>query len=879
MHFLLRQIFFRYTYVCLAAAALPVCGAGQVLRGSITDKSGNPVPFATVYVREVQLGTSADVRGEFELNLPRGVYTCVLQRIGYQTSVEKVEVTAQGAALRVALTDKAYELETVVVSNSREDYAYHVMRRAIAMAPYYSREVSSYKADVYIKGTCRVNRISRVVKALARKELKQAQIKENETYLLESMNEIEFSAPNAYKHKVLSTKSTVPVDFARFNTMNYVNVNVYSLNLLASDALSSYRFAYEGVVEEGSMVIYKIKVTPRKKNPGLMSGYIYIVEDTWRVYSANLSGRFPFGDFTATMTTNEIRDGIWLPTAYSLTAAVKAMGNNGNFDYTATVRYLSITKNTQITNPLKSAAAAVVPLPAAPKAGAAAAKGTSSKSAADSLKRQKRRDKLASLLEQEELSNREMVRASKLLQEELKQQQEPQSLNLSSRYRVEVDSSSRTRDSAYWSAIRPVPLKRDEVVSYRRLDSARAIAQGHGDSGRRGGSIPGNLLLGKRYQPSPTLRITHSGLVSPSLLSFSAVNGFHYSQRVWLRKMFADSTLLNLSANAGWAFSRKAFTWRLNGGYHYIPERRAEVFFDVGWYDADYNASRQVDLVSSTLALLLHNSYNRLYDQLYVTLGNNIDLANGLSLQVMLSYYDRSRLENSTEFSLFNRNKTYAPNLPENSYTESPFELHRSAILGVSLSYTPQYFYRMRGRQKRMAYSAYPTFRLSWREGIPNLPDGKSDFSVAKLSVHQTKDLGLLEEFFYRVEGVKFFRNREVDFPDFHHFLMPGYVVYTAGGASWEYARYYRYSTPTWGASVEMRYTASFLALKFLPLFDKTYCRENVSLRALYTPQQKFYTEAEYAVSEIFFVVRLGVFAGFENERFRAAGVTLKFNI
>ncbi|MDR2813283.1 MAG: DUF5686 and carboxypeptidase regulatory-like domain-containing protein [Prevotellaceae bacterium] len=862
--------------MCLVAATLPAFAAGQVLRGSITDKSGKPIPFATVYVREMQLGTSADEHGAFELKLPRGAYTCVFQHIGYQTSVDKVEVTGQGAALGVTLADKSYELEAVIVSNSGEDYACHVMRRAIAMAPYYSHEVSNYKAEVYLKGTCKVDRISRVVKALVKRELRQAQIKEKETYLLESMNEIEFSEPNTYKHKVLSSKSTVPVDLGSFNTMNYVNVNVYSLNLLARDALSNYRFAYEGIVEEENMVICKVKVTPRKKNPGLMSGYIYIIEDTWRVYSANLSGKFPFGTFSAVMTTNEIRDGIRLPTSYSLTATMKALGNNANFDYTGTVRYSNIIKNTKIKNPLASATP--TPPPAAPTADATAAKSASAKSASDSIKLKKRRDKLASLLEQEELSNREMLKVNKMLREELKNQ-EPQPLNISSRYRVEVDSSARTRDTAYWNAIRPVPLKREEAVSYLKVDSLRAIAQVRRDSAKTGSGRLGNLMLGTRYQPSPALRITHSGLIAPSLLTFSAVNGFHYGQKIGLRKMLADSTLLNLNANVGWAFSRKAFTWRLNGGYQYIPERRAEAFFDVGWYDTDYNGSQRADVMNSALALLLHNNYNRLYDQLYVSLGNNIDIANGLSLQVMLSYYDRSRLENSTEFSFFNRSKKYAPNLPDNEYVDNRLELHRSSVLNVSLSYTPQYFYRMRGRQKRMAYSSYPTFRLTWREGIPNMLGSKSDFSFAKFSIHQTKNLGLLEEFFYQVEGAKFFRSKEVDFPDFYHFSMPGYVGHTVGGASREYSRYYRYSTPGWGALAEVRYTTPFLALKFLPLFNKTYCRENVSLRTLYTPQQKFYTEAEYAVSEIFFMMRLGVFAGFENEHFRTVGVTLKFNL
>ncbi|MDR1416904.1 MAG: DUF5686 and carboxypeptidase regulatory-like domain-containing protein, partial [Prevotellaceae bacterium] len=866
---------FRLLYICLAAAALPLYAGGQVLRGSITDELGKPVPYATVYVREVQLGTSADERGRFELKLMSGSYTCVLQCIGYQTSVETVEVSGRDATLNAILTTKPYELETVIVSNNREDYAYHVMRRAIAMAPYYRHEVSTYKADVYLKGTCTVNRISRVVKALAKKELKQAQINEHETYLLESMNEIEFTAPNTYKHKVLSSNSTVPANIGNFNTMNYANVSVYSLNVLASDAFSSYRFAYEGIVEEGSMVIYKIKVTPRKKNPGLFSGHIYVVEDTWRVYSANLGGVFPFGTLSATLTTNEIRDGIWLPTAYSLTARVKALGNEAEFDYTGTIRYTSIVKNTKIKNPLQGATPTLAA--ATPKADVVAAgKSAPSRGASDSIKQEKRRSKVAQLLEQDELSNREMLKASKLLREEVKKQ-EARSLNLSESYRVEVDSSARTRDTSYWNVIRPVPLRRAEVVSYRRVDSVRAVEQEHGDAAKSGRGLLSGLLVGTRYQLSPALRVTYSGLIYPSMLTFSAVNGFHYEQQVRLRKMLADSTLLNLGGNVGWAFGRKALTWKLSGSYQYIPERRAEVFVDAGWHDADYNSNLKVDAVSSALALLLHNNYNRLYDQLYVTVGNQLDIVNGLSLRVALSYYDRRRLENSTEYSLLNRSKRYAPNLPDNDYVSSGFELHRASILNVSLSYTPQYFYRMRGRQKRMAYSAYPTFQLAWSEGIPNIFGSKSDFSLAKFSIRQSKNLGLLEEFFYHVEGVKFFGSRQVDFPDFHHFSMPGYVAYTAGGRSWEYARYYRYSTPAWGASAEVRYTTPFLALKFLPLFSKTYCRENVSLRTLYTSQQKFYTEAEYAVSEIFFVMRLGVFAGFENEQLRTAGLTLKF--
>lgn len=347
-----------------------------------------------------------------------------------------------------------------------------------------------------------------------------------------------------------------------------------------------------------------------------------------------------------------------------------------------------------------------------------------------------------------------------------------------------------------------------------------------------------------------------------------------------MRKMLPDSTMLRLSGMAWWAFNRKAFMWKLAGSYGYLPERRADVFFDVGKYDRDFNEYNKETHINSLYALLLHNNYNRLYESFTVRVGNNIDIANGLALHASLAYHDRSRLHNSTNFSFFRRNVSYAPNVPENTYVSpDDYMLRTAAIATVSLSYTPKYFYRMRGRQKRMVRSDYPTFSLTWREGIPRLFGSKIDFSFAKIAVKHTISTGLLEEVFYQVEAAKFFRNRALDFPDFYHFSMVGHALYTNSDASWMYSRYYRYSSPTWGASAQARYTTPYLALKYLPLFSETYCRENVRAQVMYAPQNEFHTELGYEVSEIFLMLKLGLFVGFENTELRVVGVSIGLDL
>ncbi len=867
-------MFYRIVVILLLAFS-SVSATAQVLRGSLTDENGRPVPAATVYLRELQLGTAADDKGEFALNVKSGTYTYIIHCLGYQTVRDVVEVSASGAMLNVRLSTKTYELPPVIISKNREDPAYRVMRHAIAMAPYYTHQVSSYTADVYLKGTARVTKISRVVKAVAKKQLRGANIKEGEAYFLESMNEISFTAPNNYSHRVLSSNSTLPADFGgNFNTMNFVNVNIYSLNLFTRDAFSNYRFSLEGYTEEGDMYINKIKVTPRKKTPGLVSGYIYIIENTWQVYNADLRGDVPFGSFHAIMGTNEVQKGVRLPTSYSLSAKVNALGNEANFEYAGTVRYKNVKEDKALENPLQKPNAKPVPMPQQ----TVAQKAAPQKTKADSAKMEKRRKELEQLLEKDNLSNREMMKASKLIAEEADERR-PQSLNLSTAYKVQIDSGVRSRDTSYWNAIRPIPLKRDEARSFRKADSVRTIEALPADSVHHRGGWLGNLLLGKRYEPSKTLRITHNGLVAPTMLYFNAVDGWKYGQELGLRKMLADSTTLHLNGAAWWAFNREAFMWKLSGSYNYLPERRASVFFEVGKYDQDFSNYNKETQTNGLLALLIHRNYNRLYENFMVQVGNNIDITNGFSTQVMFSFYDRSRLDNSTNFSFFNRSAQYAPNVPENEYVPADYTLHTATIASVSLSYTPKYFYRMRGRQKRMAYSTYPTFSLTWREGIPSLFGSKSDFSFAKISISQNVRMGLMEELSYQVEAANFFRSKEVDFPDFYHFMMPGYVVHTADETSWEYSRYYRYSTPTWGVSGRVRYATPYLALKYLPLLDRTYCRETVRGQVLYTPQNEFYSELGYEMSEIFLIFRLGVFVGFENTSFRLVGVNFGFNL
>ena len=52
-----------------------------------------------------------------------------------------------------ACLPQTYIIPEVRISASGEDPAYWIMRKAIGLANYHLNEVSSYQAEIYIKGT------------------------------------------------------------------------------------------------------------------------------------------------------------------------------------------------------------------------------------------------------------------------------------------------------------------------------------------------------------------------------------------------------------------------------------------------------------------------------------------------------------------------------------------------------------------------------------------------------------------------------------------------------------------------------------------------------------------------------------------------------
>ena len=516
----------------------------QVIKGQITDANGSPVSFATLFIRELKQGTVANEEGYYELNVAEGVYNCTFQCLGYETETLMITVGTGANTHNITLREKAYELGEVIVNPNREDRAYGIMRRTIAMAPYYLNQVSEYKADVYLKGSFQIIKISALLKRLAKDDLKD--FKEGDTYVDESFNEIEFTAPNKYNQKVLKRTSTMP-ESGNSSPGRIMTTSIYDpeafpatiISPLSTNAFTHYRFRYEGFIREGDRIISKIRITPAHRSKHLLSGYIYIVDNYWNVYSMDVSGEFVMGtNFRMQVNFGEVSENIWMPISNIIDMDGSILGNKGAYQYVSSVKYNHIVENTSIRKPDALSLAEqqrramqesqLPPVALTEKSEPQSRTGT----------------RIEALMEKENLSNRDAYRLARLMQQEANaEKNENKSLDVSTtfrnEYRTTVDSAANVRDTAYWAMIRPVPLTSAEIESYHEKEIKLANAPQRNDSTNKNNRSQGGytVMLGasiKLGENGGTLQY-----LPASNLGFNTVDGFFVGQKLTYSKNLA----------------------------------------------------------------------------------------------------------------------------------------------------------------------------------------------------------------------------------------------------------------------------------------------------------------------------------------------------
>lgn len=874
----LLSIFFILISVVFASA--------QGIRGRITNQQSEIVPFATVYVPKLTTGTTTNIDGKYELKLPQGKHTVLFQCLGYQTQSVELTVGSTFQEKNVQLSTQEYQIPEIKVMASGEDPAYYIMRRAIAMSPYYQKQVSKYSCKVYLKGSGMFEKIPFLIE----KQMKKEGIKENEPFVMETVSKIDFELPDKLKQQVLAMRSSGKQN--NTSPMGMITNNLYDadkygvVSPFGKNALKTYNFKLEGVFTDQGRTINKIKVTPKSNSSDVFSGYIYIADLYWNIHSADLQLHIPMTNVKVHQFYGEVNKNTFMPVSLDFDMDFSGFGAKMKYKYVATISEYNTTLNPALDHSfldrikdqqLKEQQTVQEFL-------------AKEKKEQEKVEKSKAQARIDALMQKTELSNRETVKLNRLIESEAKRNSPPEPLEIKSTFLVSPKQEK--NDSAYWNSLRPVPLTDSERKSFASKDSflLKASKPEFKDSvtNSKRKFRPKHLLMGKTYNYSvDSLKkqefFTIPGIMNPGTLSFNSVDGLRTDLPFAYSKADSLGHRLQLNTELGYAFAREKLDASFRFARKWDGMTNSWLSINLGTTTSDFNRTSGMAATDNDLyTLWFEKNYKRFYRRDFLQLNASRDLANGLNLALTVDYSDNRQLSNHTSYSIIKyADREIQPNIPENNLLQSwQLENHQTMATRLALEYTPRCRYRIRNNSKIYASSKYPTFSLNYTKAFSGVLGSDSKYDLLKAGIRQTLDFGVANQFSYQLDMGGFLNKDKLYFEDFRHFnALPVNFLFSPYANSFRLLPMYKYSTSQRFLDAHANLSTRKLILKQLPLVRNSSFSERLFVNYLTTPQLSNYVETGYGINNVFLMFNLEVVAGFENGKYQSAGFKVSMNL
>lgn len=848
------------------------------LRGKITDEDGQPLPFTTIFVTDNGSGTITNEEGVYELRIDPGRYTIVFQYLGYVTETRTIAIGSDFQVVNITLREQTLDLNTVEVYEGSEDPAYTVMRKAIAKASYHRQQIDRYQAQVYIKGTGRMNKIPR----LLRKELEKEGVDTTAAFTSESVSEVFYERPNTFKERVISIYQSGEDNSTSPNT--YINGSFYhpeiveAISPLSPKAFTYYKFKLDGYFVDRGYGVNKIRVTPRSPGENVFEGHIYIVEDYWSIYSLSLA-TYRFGiKFQIDQVYAPIEEAAWMPVNHQFFVTGKILGFGFEYNYLATVSDYEIELNPDLNYDFTVIDEQI------------------EKEMAESLAERKKEDPKKGAIEEKLAGGDEVTRKDlrKLMREyekeEQKEQEEPEVI-MEREYTV--DSLATKRDSTYWAQIRPVPLTTYEVIGYERMDSLARVEKEEAEKekvegvaerkNKKGANFsPGDILFGRTYKLADNHTLAHTNFLDK--IHFNPVEGFNitgeliYTYRKRREKLPDNRFFLNFMPR--YSFAREKLIAKGGLAYNYGKRlQRSRLELQGGTFISQFNDSPAISqFVNTYLNLFEERNFIRIYEKQFVQYKHEHKLRENWTLHAGAEWAERRQLFKNTNQVWFGKDdRTYADNVPLNEEVFLPEQNPLKAFtFSLGVEARPWQKYKTYNGIKSAIDYTSPTISLTYRKGVSGFLDSEVDFDALDFTFEHVWKVRAAGKFDLKVNAGIFFNNEQVGFADFKHFDGNRTVLVTSNPVgSFRLLDYYRHSTQDKYASLHLHYQFRKLAVTHIPEVWMLGIKENVFVNYLATPTSRDYFEVGYSIDNIFRFLRIEAAASFQDGQYRDFGILI----
>lgn len=847
----------------------------QGIRGKVSSPEGEPLAYASVYIRNLEDGVPTNENGEYEFRLKPGFYDVMVQFLGYKSVLQTVEIKDDWVDLDITLEAQIYNLSEVEVRAGAEDPALTIMRKAISKAKYHRMQLRQYSTTVYLKGTGQLTDAPFFMK----KKLEEEGLKLNEAYTSESVSRITFTLPDKVEEKVISIRTNG--DNQGTSPAPYIQASFYQdqineiVSPLSRYAFQYYQFKYEGSFFDQDVMVSKIKVTPRSRGERVFEGYIYIIEELWAIHSLDLTTSLLGFQIQAKQQYAPVAENVWMPLTHTYTFGGKIFGFAGEFKYLGSTRDYEVTLNPDLVSVPEIIDETVQDVP----------QGLP------------RFDKSVSALEQlasEDPKTRKEYR--KLLNEYEKEtlkksHSEEKEVITSERY-YRVDSLAKKRGLSYWDSIRPVPLTAKEVEGYQRDDSLATVEtakMSDVDSvakKARKGFQPAEVLTGGSYSFGKGVSAGFKSNLTK--ISFNTVEGWKVGMGFFYRKYaevkLADSVnrtrkSFNIEPELRYGFSSNRFYGKVDFRWSHTQPTSGQTWgVEGGRYIYQFNADDPIqEQVNAAYSLLVRRNYMKLYEQDFAKAYWSHRVNYGLTYRVNFTWAERRELFNNSNYSFYNKpEREYTPNRPDNvEATEEAFQNNQIAKLQTSVEWRPGLTYTIRDGRKTPNYSRSPLITFTYQKAFSGLTNAvnAAKFDQIEVGVKHDVTFGASGKLDFNVTAGTFLTNDQVYFQDYMHFGGNRTIFSNFGpAANFRFMDYYKYSTNTSYVSGIAHYQFRKFLLTQLPMLRFSGVRENIFVNYLKTENSPHYTEVGYSLDNLFRIFRLELGVAFENGKYLRSG-------
>lgn len=690
---------------------------GQI-KGTITDKSGKPIPFVNIYVKDTYLGTTSNEMGKYELQFKsNGNYILLFQYLGYKTHKEVISFDGTPKNIDVSLIEEDFQLNEVLVS-SKNNPADNIIKSAIKSRKKNALKLDKFSADFYSRGIFKVKDIPKKILGQEVGDLdgNLDSTRSGIIYQSETFSKIKFKKPDQLTEEIIASKVAGSDNGYSYNTAlganydfyeNYVDFGINMVSPIADNAFNYYKYKLESTFfDEKEHLINKIKVTTKRDKEPVFEGYIYIVEDTWELYAIDLEikGYRMQEPFVETMKLTQ---------NYSYNSKTKLWAKNiQTLDFNAGI--FGMTFNGKFTHVFSN-------------------------------------------------YDFEVTLDKKTFKNEV----------------VKFAENANKKENTYWTQNRPVPLTNEELTNYVKKDSIQTLrkSQKYLDSiDAKGNKFKFyKVLTGYNYKNSfKKYSFNYQGLTNLASLTFNTVQGWNLDSGFSFNKWDDEKgkyTSINSTFNYGFSDDRL----RVTASYYHKFNNTNDAYFYLkgGSAVSQFNANEPISGFINTIStLFFKNNYMKLYNKEFVTASYGQEVTNGIFLSGKVAFENRKTLKNTTDYTLIKSDDLYTSNNPlaPLDFIAQPFTNHHlaKATLGARFNFGQKYISRPNAKLN-MPNQDYPTLSIFYEKAMAGTTKNLN-YDYFGASIDYNKTIGNKGDFGLKIKAGTFINAENISFVDYKHF-------------------------------------------------------------------------------------------------------------